>query len=65
MTDDQIRKWATEVWGANLWTELQIQRLKRFATKAIELEREECAKRLDAVGCDHCAANIRARGNAP
>lgn len=27
-------------------------------------EREACAKRLDAVGCDHCAANIRARGQA-
>jgi len=25
-------------------------------------EREACAKRLEAVGCDHCAANIRARG---
>ena len=26
-------------------------------------EREACAKRLEAVGCDHCAANIRLRGN--
>lgn len=26
------------------------------------LEREECAKRLDAIGCDHCATNIRLRG---
>jgi len=25
-------------------------------------EREACAKRLDAVGCDHCAENIRLRG---
>lgn len=24
-------------------------------------EREACAKRLEAIGCDHCAANIRAR----
>ena len=27
-------------------------------------EREACAKRLDAIGCDHCAANIRARSQA-
>jgi hypothetical protein len=26
-------------------------------------EREACAKQLDALGCDHCAAAIRARGN--
>ena len=25
-------------------------------------EREECAKRLEAVGAAHCAENIRARG---
>jgi hypothetical protein len=24
--------------------------------------REQCAKRLEAVGCDHCAKNIRAIG---
>ena len=34
--------------------------LERFAIA----EREACAKRLEAVGCDHCAANIRARGQA-
>jgi hypothetical protein len=28
-------------------------------------EREVCAKRLEAVGCDHCAANIRLRGQDP
>ena len=27
-----------------------------------EAEREACAKQLDALGCDHCAAAIRARG---
>jgi len=26
-------------------------------------EREACAKQLDALGCDHCAAAIRARNN--
>jgi len=32
--------------------------------RAIQAEREECAKRLDELGCDHCAAAIRARGQA-
>ena len=38
--------------------------LERFYDQVAAAEREECAKRLDAVGCDHCAANIRARGQA-
>ena len=29
---------------------------------AILKEREECAKRLEAVGCQHCAENIRRKG---
>ncbi len=37
--------------------------VERFFHMAQAAEREACAKRLDAVGCDHCAANIRARGN--
>ena len=36
--------------------------LERFADLVAAAEREECAKRLEAVGCDHCAANIRLRG---
>ena len=32
-----------------------------FAKLVAEKEREECAKRLDAVGATHCAENIRAR----
>ena len=35
--------------------------LMRFAKMVAEHEREECAKRLDAVGATHCAENIRAR----
>lgn len=64
MTDDQIRQWATDIWGANLWTELQIQRLKRFAIRAVELEREGCAKACEADGLlwgRRYAAAIRAR----
>jgi hypothetical protein len=30
--------------------------------KAVEAEREACARRLDELGNDHCAAAIRARG---
>tara|TARA_R110002126_G_scaffold53859_1_gene145792 strand:+ start:17662 stop:17892 length:231 start_codon:yes stop_codon:yes gene_type:complete len=34
----------------------------KFAALVAAAEREECAKRLDAIGCDHCAENIRLRG---
>jgi hypothetical protein len=37
-------------------------RFEPFAKLIAEHEREACAKRLDAVGCDHCATNIRLRG---
>jgi hypothetical protein len=36
--------------------------LTYFAKLVAAAEREECAKRLDAIGCDHCATNIRLRG---
>jgi hypothetical protein len=39
-------------------------RIQTFAALVASAEREACAKRLDAVGCDHCATNIRARGQA-
>jgi hypothetical protein len=39
-----------------------LELLTNFAKLVAEKEREECAKRLDAVGCDHCATNIRLRG---
>ena len=32
--------------------------------KMVAAEKEVCAKQLDALGCDHCAAAIRARGQA-
>ena len=32
--------------------------------RLVDDEREACARRLEAIGCDHCAANIRARSNA-
>ena len=36
--------------------------IKVLVQKAVEDEREACAKQLDALGCDHCANAIRARG---
>lgn len=36
--------------------------LTYFADLVAAVEREACAKRLDAIGCDHCATNIRLRG---
>ena len=38
--------------------------IKVLVQKAVEDEREACAKQLDALGCDHCAKAIRARGQA-
>ena len=38
-----------------------MNKLQKFHN-LILIEREECAKRLDAIGCDHCATNIRLRG---
>ena len=37
--------------------------IKVLVQKAVEDEREACAKQLDALGCDHCATAIRARGD--
>jgi hypothetical protein len=41
---------------------INIEKLEAFAALVRADERELCAKRLEAVGCDHCAANIRLRG---
>jgi hypothetical protein len=38
------------------------ENLEDFATLVASAEREACAKQLDALGCDHCATAIRARG---
>jgi hypothetical protein len=44
------------------WEKSMINMMMEFAELIKDIEREECAKRLDAVGHRHCAANIRARG---
>jgi hypothetical protein len=46
----------------NQWRQDTIRELEVFAALVRADERELCAKRLEAVGCDHCAANIRLRG---
>ena len=62
MTRQDIIAVASEIWDKQNWTQLQSDRLVRFANLVALYEREQCAKQLDSVGCDHCAANIRTRG---
>jgi hypothetical protein len=62
MTREDIIAAATLIWDKQNWTQLQGDRLVRFANLVALHEREQCAKQLDAVGCDHCAAAIKARG---
>jgi len=45
---------------ADTWC-FKYEQLNYFVNMIIKRDREACAKRLEAVGCDHCAANIRAR----
>ena len=40
------------------------QHLMALVERVVAEEREACAKQLDALGCDHCATAIRARGQA-
>ena len=40
----------------------ELERMKQEIKSAVLAEREACAKQLDALGCDHCATAIRARG---
>jgi len=69
MKQDEIIKMAHEA-GLHIATDvnwmpiISLGYAERFAKLVAQHEREQCAKRLDAVGCDHCATNIRARGQA-
>jgi len=58
MTKDQI----IEMLKKCGWEKSMINMMMEFAELIAENEREECAKRLDAVGHRHCAANIRLKG---
>lgn len=66
-TDKQVIEWARKAQVANAWDINWFDPYyASFAILAYEAgaaaEREACAKRLDAIGCDHCAENIRLRG---
>ena len=59
-----MKSWIMELcpeiqeWQADLISD----QMQENILKAVLMEREACAKQLDALGCDHCAAAIRARG---
>lgn len=67
MTNDDIIRMAHEA-GLHIATDhdwmpiIALAYAKKFAELVRADEREACAKRLDAIGCDHCATNIRLRG---
>jgi len=69
MTNDEIIKMAKQAGGRfsrnpDKYDVMEITYcgLEAFAKMVAEKEREECAKRLEAVGCQHCAENIRQKG---
>jgi hypothetical protein len=65
MTQDEIIDMAREAGEAEGMAEFVFHPvIERFATLVASAEREACAKQLDALGCDHCATAIRARGQA-
>ena len=63
MTQDEIIEMARQAGfiDADWNIRIVLPHLEAFANLVAHYEREECAKRLDAVGCDHCAKNIRLR----
>ena len=63
MTHDEIIKMARQAGfiDADWNIRIVLPHLEAFAKLVAQHEREACAKRLDAVGCDHCAKNIRLR----
>lgn len=76
MTQDEIIRMATEVWGYSEWKGAPLERLERFYSLAFEAgaayEREACAKVCaegwkEGIGAKHqgdvFAVAIRARGN--
>jgi len=65
MTQEDIIRMARESGMAGFdGTVHAMFQLESFAFLVAAAEREACAKQLDALGCDHCAAAIRARGQA-
>jgi len=65
MTQDEIIEMARQAQMPFYWRTGEItylDKLEAFAKLVAQHEREACAKQLDALGCDHCATAIRARG---
>jgi len=62
MTKEEIKALAEKVYGKCDWHGDALAHLEQLAKLVIEHEREACAKRLEAVGCQHCAENIRRKG---
>jgi hypothetical protein len=65
MNREDIIRMAREagiVWGDHTVVGSRENLLERFANLVAAAEREACAKQLDGLGNDHCAAAIRARG---
>ena len=63
LIDNDSRKYQQNCINATYW--LIDANLQKFAALVAENTREECARRLDAVACDHCAENIRNIGKTP
>jgi hypothetical protein len=66
MTQEDIIRMAREAGLEEMWelTPRFVERLEAFTALVAAASCEACAKQLDALGCDHCAAAIRARGQA-
>ena len=48
-------------WHSGRYAGLQLDIAQAAWDAAMAAERERCAKQLDALGCDHCAAALRLR----
>ena len=64
MTEENIKRMAKEAGFSDSEVDYIQSIIIHFATLVAQQEREACAKQLDALGCDHCATAIRARGQA-
>ena len=63
MTKEDVIRMAREA-GFGNYTFEALSMFEAFTKLVAQHEREACAKQLDALGCDHCATAIRARGQA-
>jgi hypothetical protein len=63
MTIEDIKRMALESGFSDGEVDYCQSIIIHLATLVAQQEREACAKQLDALGCDHCATAIRARGS--